>query len=173
MGDLHNKGYHCEAVFKEHGQIGLLYVVAEVMKRKQLTKEAFKNKKFQENYLSQIREAVRDTRKAYGIAACFDFKESTDFPTKRQLTKCKMESGSHNRILLEQFKSWAQKSKKSDKVFEHNLSLLMYHGPLLQLYDHALHRVMGMQENWFTNFKSQSMPNWVFIITTGKHSVLW
>ena len=51
--------------------------------------------------------------------------------------KCKMESGSHNRILLEQFKSWAQKSKKSDKVFEHNLSLLMYHGPLLHLYDHA------------------------------------
>ena len=61
--------------------------------------------------------------------------------------KCKMESDNHNRILLEQFKSWAEKRKKSDKVFEHNLFLHMYYGPLLQLYDHAMFMVMGMLEN--------------------------
>ena len=48
-GDLHNKGYVCEAAFKVHGSSGLHYILLEVMKRKKLTTEVFKNKKFQGN----------------------------------------------------------------------------------------------------------------------------
>ena len=71
-GDLHNKGYFCEAAFKVHGSSGLHYILLEVMKRKRLTTEVFKNKKFQENNLVQVREAVRDVCKSYGIAAALD-----------------------------------------------------------------------------------------------------
>lgn len=51
IGDMHNKGYLSEACFKEHGQSGLHYIVHDVLKRKKLTAEAFKSRKFQENFL--------------------------------------------------------------------------------------------------------------------------
>ena len=60
VGDMHNKGYLCEACFKEHGKSGLHYIVHDILKRKKLTSEAFKSRKFQENFLLQIREANRD-----------------------------------------------------------------------------------------------------------------
>ena len=74
-GDLHNKGYFCEAAFKVHGSSGLHYILLEVMKRKRLATEVFKNKKFQANNLVQVREAVRDVCKSYGIAAALQFSE--------------------------------------------------------------------------------------------------
>ena len=43
-GDLHNKGYYCEAVFKVHGSSGFHCLLAEVLKRKGLTVAAFKKK---------------------------------------------------------------------------------------------------------------------------------
>ena len=85
-GDLHNKaGYFCEAAFIVHGSSGLHYIVLEVMKRKRLTTEVFKNKKFQENNLVQEREAVRDVCKSYGIAAALEFSESDSFPSQQEL----------------------------------------------------------------------------------------
>ena len=50
VGDMHNKGYLSEACFKEHGQSGLHHIVHDVLKRKKLTAEAFKSRKFQENF---------------------------------------------------------------------------------------------------------------------------
>jgi hypothetical protein len=43
-GDLHNKGYFCEAVFKVHGSSGFHYMWCEVLKRKRITAEVFKKK---------------------------------------------------------------------------------------------------------------------------------
>jgi hypothetical protein len=48
--------------------------------------EAFK-KKFAEGNLDQIREAVRDGARAYGLAAVLEFKESELYPTEVTL-KC-------------------------------------------------------------------------------------
>ena len=57
-GDLHNKGCFCEAAFKVHGSSGLHYILLEIMKRKKVTTEVFKNTKIQENDLIQVREVV-------------------------------------------------------------------------------------------------------------------
>jgi hypothetical protein len=83
-GDLHNKGYYCEAVFKVHGSNGLHYILLEIMKRKKLIVNAFKKKKFQDGNLLHIREAIRDVSKAYGMAAVLEFLESSHFPPQRQ-----------------------------------------------------------------------------------------
>lgn len=47
-GDLHNKGYFCEATFTVRGSSGLHYILLEAMKWKKLSTEIFKKKKFQE-----------------------------------------------------------------------------------------------------------------------------
>lgn len=84
-GDLYSKGYFCEAAFKVHGSSGLHSILLEVMKRRRLATEFFKNKNFQENNLVQVREAVRDVCKSYGIAAALVFAESDSFPSQQEL----------------------------------------------------------------------------------------
>ena len=59
-GDLHNKGYFCEAAFKVHGSSGFHCILVETMKRKRLTKDVFKKKKFDDNHLVRVREAIAD-----------------------------------------------------------------------------------------------------------------
>ena len=105
VGDLHNKGYFIEACFKQHGKSGLHYIVMEVMKRKKLTTEAFKGKKFLENFLSKVREAVRDCCKAYCMAAFVEFRKSGYFPSAHELVNCLHSTKSHSQILLTKFKS--------------------------------------------------------------------
>jgi hypothetical protein len=65
-GDMHAKGHLCEATFKAHGKSGFHKLVHSVMKRPKLTEEAFKKRKFQEQNLNHIQEAVRDASFAYG-----------------------------------------------------------------------------------------------------------
>ncbi len=72
-GDLHNKEYYCEAVFKVHRSNGLHHILLEIMKRKKLIVNAFKKKKFQDGNLLHIRKAVHDVSKAYGMAAVLEF----------------------------------------------------------------------------------------------------
>ena len=43
-GDMHTKGYFCEACFKEQGPGGFHYIVNNIMKRPKLTRDAFKKK---------------------------------------------------------------------------------------------------------------------------------
>ena len=106
IGDTHNKGYLSEACFKEHGQSGLHHIVHDVLKRTKLGTEAFKSRKFQENFLLQIREANRDVCFGYCIAACIQFRESTFFPSNFELAQCMKSNGNHSDIMLKRFKQW-------------------------------------------------------------------
>ena len=134
-GDLHNKGYFCEAVFKQHGASGMHYIVCNVMMRKKLTTEVFKRKKFEDNNLSLVREAVRDTCRAYGIAACIQFKDSSFYPSASELAECKKANKNYNQILLKQFKEFIMHGSKNDEVFKHNCTAFTFYGPLSQFYD--------------------------------------
>ena len=97
----------------------------EVLKRKKLTIEAFKSKKFQENFLSQIREAVRDVTEGYCMAAALKFKESEHFPTGRELAACVHATKSHSGILLSKFKEWLNQHSKKDAAFRHHCSAFL------------------------------------------------
>ena len=77
-GELHNKGYYYEAVFKVHGSNGMHYLILEIMKRKKLIANAFK--KFQDGNLLYIREAIRDVSKAYGMGSRLRIFGKQSFP---------------------------------------------------------------------------------------------
>ena len=79
-GDMHAKGYLCEAAFKALGDGGFHKVVNVVMKRHKVTKEAFKKRKFQDQNLNRIKESVRDGSQSYGMAAIKEFHSSPKFP---------------------------------------------------------------------------------------------
>ena len=130
-GDLHNKGYFCEAAFKVHGSSGLHYILLEVMKRKRLTIEVFKNKKFQENNLVQVREAICDVCKSYGIAAALGFLESDSFPSQQELRSVEDASA----LLLVKFKDCISESSEADVAFRHRASAFLVYGPIPKLYD--------------------------------------
>ena len=88
-GDMHTKGYlMCEACFKIMGNGGFHYLIHTVIKRPKVTHEAFGKKKFQEQNLSRIKEAVRDGGQAYGLAAVQEFKKSSFFPSESALKAC-------------------------------------------------------------------------------------
>jgi hypothetical protein len=105
LGDMHTKGYLCEAVFKAHGTGGFHKVVNSVMKRPKLTKDAFKKRKFQEQNLSRIQESVRDGSLAYGMAAVEEFRKSSDFPSDDELRVNLQRFGDHNEMLLKSSRS--------------------------------------------------------------------
>ena len=131
-GDLHNKGYFCEAVFKVHGSSGFHCILVEIMKRKQPIKEVFKKRKFQDNNLVKVREAISNTCRAYGIAAALEFIGSNKFPTNEL-------DGTENveQLLLTKFKEWLISSGEVDAAFRHRATAFLLYGPLQQLYDAA------------------------------------
>ncbi len=131
-GDLHNKGYFCEAVFKVHGSSGFHCILVEIMKRKRLTKDVFKKKKFDDNNLVKVREAIADACRAYGIAAALEFISSDTFPTS-ELDKTE----SIEQLLLTKFKEWLINSGDADAAFQHRATAFLVYGPLQQLYDAA------------------------------------
>ena len=132
-GDLHNKGYFCEAVFKVHGPSGFHCLLAEVLKRKSLTAAVFKKKKFQEYNLVKVREAIRDCCRAYGLAAALAFIDSESFPVIGSTG----ESPDSNEILLKCFKEWLADGCESDVAFKHRATAFLLYGPLQDLYDAA------------------------------------
>ena len=132
-GDLHNKGYFCEAVFKVHGSSGFHCLLAEVLKRKSLTAVVFKKKKFQEHNLVKVREAIRDCCRANGLAAALTFIESESFPEMGIAD----ESSSSNEILLKYFKEWLADGCENDVAFKHRATAFLLYGPLQDLYDAA------------------------------------
>ncbi len=131
-GDLHNKGYFCEAVFKVHGSSGFHILLAEVLKRKRLTIEVFKKKKFNESNLTKVREAINDACFSYGLAAAIEFRSSNGFPTNEELKADK-----NGDLLLSRFKGWLQLSSEVDVAFSHRATAFLFYGPLQQLYDLA------------------------------------
>ena len=131
-GDLHNKGYFCEAVYKVHATSGFHYILAEIMKRNRLTKEVFKRKKFQEANLVKVREAINDACRAYGIAAAIEFSASKYFPVNEELA-----FDTNGRLLLQRFKEWLKVSSEDDVAFRHRSTTFNFYGPLQRMYDAA------------------------------------
>ena len=152
--DLHNKGYFCEAAFKVHGSSGLHYILLEVTTRKKLTFEVFKNKKFQENSLIQVRKAVRDVCKVYGIAAALEFSESESFPDQQELW------GAADVSMLLLDKSTGQ---------PHFSFMVQFRNCMM----HQLHTEMALQVKLCTKHNYQFMCNLDLDIITQKFSVMF
>jgi hypothetical protein len=133
-GDMHTKGYICEAVFKAHGVGGFHKVVNSVMNRPKLTKEAFKKRKFQDNNLNRIKESVRDGSYAYGMAAVQEFRMSPDFPSNQDLLQNLQKFGNHNQILIQRFKKWLKESAECNEKHQYHQQLFTLFGPLLELF---------------------------------------
>ena len=136
-GDMHTKGYLCEACFKVMGKGGFHYLIHKVMKRPKLTQEAFGKKKFQEQNLGRIKEAVRDGGLAYGLAAVQEFKKSSYFPSESDLKASLRRSGSHTGVLLDAFKRWLEDGAAEDASFKYHAELITMYAPLLELYCRA------------------------------------
>ncbi len=126
-------GYFCEAVYKVHGSSGFHYLLSEVLKRKGLTREVFKKKKFQENNLVKVREGINDACRAYGIAAALQFAESNEFPSTEELLK----TSSTTTTILSKFKEWLSKCSENDVAFQHRSTSFLVYGPLQHMYDAA------------------------------------
>lgn len=104
------------------------------MKRPKLTEEAFGKRKFQEQNLNRIKEAVRDGSYAYGLAAIQQFRESNFFPTQSDLQQCMRKNGSHDAILVERFKKWLDMCAETDEGHAYNQQVFTVFGPLLDLF---------------------------------------
>lgn len=143
-GDLHAKGHLCEATFKAQGKGGFHHLVTKVLKRQKLTEAAFRDKKFQEQNLAHIKEAVRDGSIAYGMAAVMIFKTSCYFPSKESLQKCLQKNGNHNEVLLHCFKSFLNECSAKDENFKYHSEMFTLFGPLLHLYNDATRFGQGL-----------------------------
>jgi hypothetical protein len=108
---MHARGHLYEAVFKAHRNSGFHKVVKYVMQRP----KAFKKRKLQEQNLQHIQEEVRDVIQAYGLAAVYEFKASSDFPSDDELKATLRRCENHNSILLAKFKKWLQDSGECDE----------------------------------------------------------
>lgn len=136
-GDLHAKGYFYEVCKKVMAPGGLMHILQDVLARRKVTDNSFGQKKFQEQNLNRIEEAVRDLAFAFGMAAVLEFRNSSSFPSQDQLSKCKRETGLHNLILLSTFQQWIGASCE-DMVFKYYSQMFTLFGPLQQMYLNAI-----------------------------------
>ena len=113
----------------------VVYIVREVLGRKKVTDDSFGQKKFQEQNLNRIMEALRD--EALGMAAALEFRVSDSFPSQDLLRRGKRETGSHNLVLLNKFKEWIASSKE-DASFKYYSQMFNLFGPLQYLYEDAI-----------------------------------
>ena len=110
-----------------------MHMAQHIMKRPKVTAAAFGDKKFQQQNLNRIDEAVRDVSMAYGLAAVQEFVVSDMFPSKKALDEHKKKTGSHHKLLLSSFKDWIEKSNKS-LSFRYQSQLFTLFGPLREFY---------------------------------------
>ena len=142
-GDLHTKGYLCEAAYKAQKTGVFHYLVNKVMKRPKVTEEAFKSRKFQQQNLSRIQEAVRDGGMALGLAVVYNFQKSENFPSKEMLDEHFTLAGNHNQLLLQCFKDWLSTSAAKDKSFAYSIQLVDLFAPLLEALNIAVRNGLG------------------------------
>ena len=142
-GDMHAKGYMYEVCKKVMSPGGFMHILQNVMMRKKITDESFGKKKFQEQNLNRIEEAVRDTSMAFGIAAVLEFKRSCLFPSVAELADCKKSTNDHNAILLSKMKQWMSASCE-DATFKYYSQMLSLFGPLQQMYANAVRYGNGL-----------------------------
>ena len=136
-GDMHAKGYCYEVCKKVMIPGGFMHILRDVLLRKKIIPESFGKKKFQEQNLKRIEEAIRDTSVAFGMAACIEFHKSASFPNQDELKSCKRVTGNHNAILLSRFKEWIIPSKE-DAYFQYYSQMFTLFGPLQQMYINAI-----------------------------------
>ena len=136
-GDLHNKGYFCQAIYRIHGSSGMHYILNKVMKRSKLTNEVFKDKLFNDYNLEMVREGMRDGCRSYGLAAVLEFQQSSFFPSPEELKAQFQVEHNHGRLLLKQFKKWILSNSADDIAFSHRVTAFTFYGPLLNFYNQA------------------------------------
>ena len=85
------EGYLYEVCKKVMSPGGFMYIVREVLGRKKVTDDSFGQKKFQEQNLNRISEALRDVAFAFGMAAALEFRGSDSFPSQDLLRRGKRE----------------------------------------------------------------------------------
>ena len=127
------EGYLYEVCKKAMGPGGFMCVAQQVMQRSKVTDDAFGDKKFQQQNLNRIDEAVRDVAMAYGLAAVQEFKASAHFPSDVDLDVHYKENGNHQDLLLSSFKEWI-KVQSSRLPFRYHSQLITLFGPLRDLY---------------------------------------
>ena len=142
-GDLHTKGYLCEAAYKAQKSGVFVYLINKVMKRPKVTDEAFRARKFQQQNLSRIQEAVRDGAMAIGLAAVKNFSTSPEFPSKDDFDEQVALSGNCNKILLESFKHWLSECADKDTSFAYTMQMFHLFGPLLEGTNDAVRNGLG------------------------------
>ena len=136
-GDMHAKGYVYEVCKKVMSPGGFMYILQNVLSRKKITNESFGKKKFQEQNLNRIEEAVRDVGVAFGIASVLQFKNSSLFPNSTELLASKRSTGNHNALLLAKLKQWLTENCE-DATFRYYSQMVTLFGPLQQMYCTAI-----------------------------------
>lgn len=107
-------------------------VAHTVMNRNRVTDDTFGDKKFQQQNLNRIDEAVRDVSVAYGLAAVQEFKASTHFPSDESLAVLYKIHRNHQN-LLDAFKEWNERQSTSI-TFRYQSQLFTLFGPLRELF---------------------------------------
>ena len=107
-------------------------VAHTVMNRNRVTDDTFGDKKFQQQNLNRIDEAVRDVSVAYGLAAVQEFKASTHFPSDESLAVLYKKHRNHQN-LLDAFKEWNERQSTSI-TFRYQSQLFTLFGPLRELF---------------------------------------
>ena len=136
-GDMHAKGYLYEVCKKVMSPGGFMHIIREVLGRVKVTDDSFGQKKFQEQNLSRIEEALRDVAFAFGMAAALEFRSSGSFPSLELLKRCKRETGYHNLVLVNKFKEWIV-SGSEDPSCKYYSQMFILFGPLQYLYEDAI-----------------------------------
>ena len=142
-GDLHTKGYLCEACFKEQGPGGFHYIATKVMKRPKLITDVFKKKKFESGNQDRIKEAVRDCARSYGMAAVSEFVNSDCYPGPRERAGNLRKTGNHNDVLYDAFNRWIEQCCERNTAFRYYSRMFLYYGPLLELFNISTSHVLG------------------------------
>ena len=100
-GDMHTKGYLYQVCKKVMKPGGFMHILCNVLSRTKVNDDSFGQKKFQEQNLNRIEEAVQDMGVSFGMAAVLEFRDSSSFPSQEELKQCRRETGSHSLILLQ------------------------------------------------------------------------
>lgn len=108
-------------------------VAHTVMNRNRVTDDTFGDKKFQQQNLTRIGEAVRDVSVAYGLAAVQEFKASTHFPSDESLAVHYKIHRNHHNLLLDAFKEWNER-RSTSITFRYQSQLFTLFGPLRELF---------------------------------------
>ena len=141
-------------------------VAHTVMNRNRVTDDTFGDKKFQQQNLNRIDEAVRDVSVAYGLAAVQEFKASTHFPSDESLAVLYKIHRNHQN-LLDAFKEWNERQLALASHSDIRVNCSPYLGPCENSFSLVLSVAMALavrQLGWSCYLCLQSHKN----ATTGQ-----